>query len=287
MYNVTDSMEKEFSEYKNNNRVEEYLYMLLTKLRNYFKDTEYIQAQSVLEYILESGAKDDKQSKISLSKKSTLKVTPEQMRDDTFLSTVDADMLYYEEAIAGAGCLIENMVHVYNRDEIGNFKYFTSLPKHLWNPCVEISDTLDDVEISGNELLRKPFLGPDGGISNTLADDMIEYLGVKNMDIDGNPYYYVSEGDMVTAIVYDEKHGSVILSSQKRPYNSYSVEPAGGKIDKGESPMSAIVREVEEELQLDLSKANIMFVSKVNCAPGLFTSMTYLYWISVQISNRL
>lgn len=223
LYSTSERLHSEFNEYKKNNRIKEYLQIQIEKLSNYFEDTEYTQAKSVLKDIL---------------------------------------------------CMM--IIDMISNVEIDGYEvlFKPSLVRYM-NHKVLAESITPQAEIISESLCS------DSANNNKLADDMISYLGVKNMDIDDNPYYYISEDDMVAAIVYDEKHDSIILSSQKRPYASNSIEPAGGKIDKGESPMSAIIREVEEELQLDLSKANITFVSKVNCAPGLFTSMTYLYWISI------
>lgn len=100
--------------------------------------------------------------------------------------------------------------------------------------------------------------------------------------VDDSPYTYVKEQDMVVAIVHDADNNIVYLTKQKRPYSEESIEPAGGKIDEGEMPIAAAIRECEEELGIDLSEADsIMFLGRLNCAPGLFTSMTNMYWITI------
>lgn len=100
--------------------------------------------------------------------------------------------------------------------------------------------------------------------------------------VNNSPYTYVKEQDMVVAIVHDVTNNNIYLTKQKRPYSDESIEPAGGKIDEGEMPITAAIRECEEELGIDLSEADsIMFLGKLNCAPGLFTSMTHMYWITI------
>lgn len=120
------------------------------------------------------------------------------------------------------------------------------------------------------------FSGLPENVENTNTE-----FQVSTKIINDRPYHYLEEADMVAGIVYNSENKTIYLTKQARPCSPESIEPAGGKIEPRESPMIAIVREIQEELQMDLTEATITYISKVNCAPGLFTARTYLYWIYI------
>lgn len=63
----------------------------------------------------------------------------------------------------------------------------------------------------------------------------------------------------VVAAALTNQEGEILL--QKRPYGKQMAglwEFPGGKVDTGESPESALVRELQEELGIDVSKENLV-----------------------------
>ena len=151
-----------------------------------------------------------------------------------------------------------------------------------WN---EISNVLKDTGYLTDPTAYEKEKGSLGvpyfsGLPENIENTNTEFE-VSTKIINDKPYHYLEEADMVAGIVYNSENKTIYLTKQARPCSLESIEPAGGKIEPGESPMIAIVREIQEELQMDLTEATVSYISKVNCAPGLFTARTYLYWIQI------
>ena len=62
-------------------------------------------------------------------------------------------------------------------------------------------------------------------------------------------FYGVKPPDYVTAVAFD-RNGGIFLVIQERPVieKTKSLETPGGQVDKGETPIKSINRELEEEL---------------------------------------
>ena len=62
-------------------------------------------------------------------------------------------------------------------------------------------------------------------------------------------FYGLKPPDYVTAVAFD-KNGGIFLVIQERPVieKKTSLETPGGQVDKGETPIKSIKRELEEEL---------------------------------------
>ena len=58
-------------------------------------------------------------------------------------------------------------------------------------------------------------------------------------------------------IIVDSKILCFQKSKSKYPYLSYKFKFPGGKIEKGETPKQALIRELKEELEMDVSDAKI------------------------------
>ena len=70
-------------------------------------------------------------------------------------------------------------------------------------------------------------------------------------------FYGVKPPDYVTAVAFD-RNGGVFLVIQERPVieKTKSLETPGGQVDKGETPIKSIKRELVEELGLSFEKVN-------------------------------
>ncbi len=77
--------------------------------------------------------------------------------------------------------------------------------------------------------------------------------------------------------------GTKVLAFQKGeakyPYMSYKYEFPGGKIEKGESPEQALIRELKEELNLDISKNKIEFLCETEHEYPDFTIRLHTFLI--------
>ena len=70
-------------------------------------------------------------------------------------------------------------------------------------------------------------------------------------------FYGVKPPDYVTAVAFD-RNGGIFLVIQERPVieKTKSLETPGGQVDKGETPIKSIKRELLEELGLSFEKVN-------------------------------
>ena len=70
-------------------------------------------------------------------------------------------------------------------------------------------------------------------------------------------FYGVKPPDYVTAVAFD-RNGGIFLVIQERPVieKTKSLETPGGQVDKGETPIKSIKRELVEELGLSFEKVN-------------------------------
>ena len=102
----------------------------------------------------------------------------------------------------------------------------------------------------------------------------------------------MNRGDSVAALLYDETNSEVLLVEQFRlpatvrgASDGWIVEPAAGKINANESPLAAIIRELQEETGYhvtDLSEIATFFVS-----PGGSSERIYLYFADVRRRQKV
>ncbi|WP_172294436.1 gamma-glutamylcyclotransferase [Pseudoruegeria sp. HB172150] len=89
-------------------------------------------------------------------------------------------------------------------------------------------------------------------------------------------------GDAVTVVPYDPVRDRVLLIEQFRfgPFargdlNPWSIEPIAGRIDPGEDPVTAAMRETQEEAGLTLDR--LEQVARYYPSPGAITEYLYSY----------
>ena len=70
-------------------------------------------------------------------------------------------------------------------------------------------------------------------------------------------FYGIKPPDYVTAVAFD-RNGEIFLVMQERPVieKTKSLETPGGQVDKGETPIKSIKRELVEELGLSFENVN-------------------------------
>lgn len=99
-------------------------------------------------------------------------------------------------------------------------------------------------------------------------------------------------GDSVAALVYDSKNKLVLLERQFR-YPVYAVEPdaawitelVAGSMASGEEPSETLLRELEEEVHLEVAKKKLNFISTFFVSPGGTSERIYLYAVDVKLDT--
>lgn len=89
-------------------------------------------------------------------------------------------------------------------------------------------------------------------------------------------------GDAVTVLPYDPVRERVLLVEQFRfgpmvrgDQNPWSLEPIAGRIDPGETPQQAAVREAREETHLDITRLEL--IGEYYPSPGAVTEYLFSY----------
>jgi nudix-type nucleoside diphosphatase (YffH/AdpP family) len=101
-----------------------------------------------------------------------------------------------------------------------------------------------------------------------------------------------SRGDSTGALVYDLNEKKIVLIRQFR-YPVYSVEPdeawllelPAGSVSADEYPKDAIMRELAEEIHLDVKKEDVRLIGKYFSSPGGTSERVYLYAVECDLGD--
>ena len=66
----------------------------------------------------------------------------------------------------------------------------------------------------------------------------------------------------VLVLIVDREKEKILLAYKKRGFGSGKLNGAGGKIESGETPVEAVVRETEEEFGMQLKKTDLIDVGE-------------------------
>ena len=77
-------------------------------------------------------------------------------------------------------------------------------------------------------------------------------------------------------IAIDEDKNVLMVSQYRKPYDQMILEVPAGKLEKGEEPQSAAIRELEEETGYTAEK--VTYIGKYYPTPGYCSEITYLYF---------
>lgn len=96
--------------------------------------------------------------------------------------------------------------------------------------------------------------------------------------------------DSAAALVYDLNEKKIILVRQFR-YPVYTVEPQeawllelpAGSIAEGEDPKDAVMRELLEEVHIDVRREDVRFVGKCFSSPGGTSERIYIYAVECDL----
>ncbi len=90
------------------------------------------------------------------------------------------------------------------------------------------------------------------------------------------PHNFTPKFEVVTCYIEFNGKFLMLLRAEHKPQGNTWSTPAG-KIEKGESPHDAIIREVKEETTLDLSYSELKFVSSVYVSHDGYQFIYHMY----------
>lgn len=101
----------------------------------------------------------------------------------------------------------------------------------------------------------------------------------------------VHRQDASAVLVYNTDSSKLILTRQFR----YAVHPkskeplleiVAGKIDKGETPLEAAIRETEEEIGYKIQREHIRLLTTCYASPGYTSERFFIYFAQVRNKDR-
>lgn len=103
--------------------------------------------------------------------------------------------------------------------------------------------------------------------------------------------FKITRPDAAAILVYNAEEDTVILVKQHRypavgKVDGDIYEIPAGKIDKGESPEVAALREVKEEIGYDIKEGNMIFMSEYFPSVGYSTEIIYLFAATVTNADK-
>lgn len=135
-----------------------------------------------------------------------------------------------------------------------------------------------------------------------LRDPYARFFSVEEIDVsyrrfDGTMSAKVTRagfvsGDAVTVLPYDAKRDRVLVVEQFRtgPYlrgdpQPWQLEAVAGRIDAGETPKAAALRESQEEAGLSLTEDSLLMVASYYPSPGIMSEYLYSYVALVDLPD--
>ncbi len=113
-------------------------------------------------------------------------------------------------------------------------------------------------------------------------------------DEDGNKFkrLRLKRENCSAVLIFNSDSNKIVLVKQFR-YPIYSQTPddileiAAGKIDKGETPLQAAIRETEEETGYKIQAENIQFLFDCFASPGYSSERFFIFYAVVKNSDKI
>jgi ADP-ribose pyrophosphatase len=104
--------------------------------------------------------------------------------------------------------------------------------------------------------------------------------------------FKLTRPDAVAIVLYNSDDDTIILVKQHRypiqgKVTSNIYEIIAGKIDEGEDPSHAAIREVEEEVGYKIQEGNLIYQSSFFASPGYSSEIIHLYAASVANKDKV
>lgn len=90
-----------------------------------------------------------------------------------------------------------------------------------------------------------------------------------------DPYFVVNVPDWTNIIIATKNEELIMVKQYRQAAQAFTIEPAGGLIDKGETPLQAAIREMQEET--GYTSNEMIFLSEVYSNPALQPTKAYFY----------
>ncbi|MDF2455056.1 MAG: hydrolase [Cytophagaceae bacterium] len=101
----------------------------------------------------------------------------------------------------------------------------------------------------------------------------------------------IKRQDASAVLLFNTFTNKIILTRQFRypvadQTNEYLLELLAGKIDEGEEPLEAAIREAEEETGYTIKKENIRFLLSCFASPGYSSERFHIYYATVTPADQ-
>ncbi|MEN3015641.1 MAG: NUDIX hydrolase [bacterium] len=97
--------------------------------------------------------------------------------------------------------------------------------------------------------------------------------------------YELVEHPGAAACLIKIKDKFILVKQYRKALNKFTLEIPAGKIDKNDlNPIHSIVREVKEEVGLEVNQQDLIFLGKIYTTPGFCNEVIYLYYTHLDIT---